>query len=352
MSKTLIFFAALCFSLQSYAQKVKVTMFRDTALDAMWSPVDSNVIAYSAKGKDMYYDIHIASPDRKRDVCITCDSPLLPNRHIANMSWHPSGKWLLAVVEKKEHPRSSANSLPGFGAYCDIWLISSDGKKAFKLVDIPNDFDHGVIMPKFSPDGTKIMWTDRFRRPGIMNAERHFGFWTVKLADFSWGKDSVPSIATPNDLFPGYHSFIEAYGFSPDGKKIIFCGSFTTKSAWQSQMFVMNIDGTGLQQLTQGTPGKGDYNEHGVFTPDGNRIIWMSNKDNDNKGTDWWIMNSDGTNKKRLTFFNTPGDPMYVGKARWTGLVSFSPNGKRLIGGIQKSLITQEGYIVLVDLVE
>jgi Tol biopolymer transport system component len=326
--KPLIFLAGLFFSLQSFAQAVKVTLFRDSALDVMWSPADSNMICYSVKGKDSYYDLHIATPDRKKDVCITCDHPALPNRHIANPSWHPSGKWLLSVVEKKEHPRSSTNALPGFGAYCDIWLIAADGTKAYKLVEIPNDFDHGVIAPRFSPDGKQIVWTDRFRRPGILNAERHFGFWTVKLADFTWGTDSIPSVSTPKDLFPGYHSFIECYGFSPDGKKIIFCGSFATKSAWTSQLFTMNIDGTGLQQITQGEQGTGDYNEHGSYSPDGKKIIWMSNKDNKNKGTDWWIMNSDGTNKKRLTFFNIPGDPMYVGKARWTGYASWSPERK------------------------
>lgn len=347
--KPFVYLSGLLLALQLSAQKVKITMFRDTALDAMWSPVDSNVICYSVKGKDTYYDLHISSPDRKSDVCITCDHPVLPNRHIANPSWHPSGKWLLTVVEKKEHKGSSAHALPGFGAYCDIWMISIDGKKAYKVVEIPNDYDHGVIAPRFSPDGTKIIWTDRFKSPGFWNPEQHFGFWTVKLADFSWGKDSIPVVGTPKDLFPGYQSFIECYGFSPDGKKIILCGSMATKSAWTSQLYTMNIDGTELKQITEA---KDDYNEHGSYSPDGKKIVWMSNKDNKNKGTDWWIMNSDGTDKKRLTFFNTPNDPMYVGKARWTGYASWSPNGKRFIGGIQKSLITQEGYIVMVDLLD
>ena len=73
----------------------------------------------------------------------------------------------------------------------------------------------------------------------------------------------------------------------------------------------------------------------------------MSNKDNKNHGTDWWMMNPDGTDKIRLTYFNDPKNAMYAGKAVWTGLVSFSPDGKKFIGGVQKSLITQEGYIVM-----
>jgi hypothetical protein len=327
------------------SQQVNVTIFRDGALDCDWNPANANEVCYSVKGPDTYYDIHIASPDRSHDTCITCDHPDLPNRHISNASWHPSGKWLLLVVEKKEHPRGSVNALPGFGAYCDLYLISSDGKRSFLLYETPNDFDHGIIAPRFSPDGTQIVWTDRFRRPAPWNAQRHFGFWTIKTAAFTFGKDSIPVLSNPRDLLPGKRCFNDSYGFSPDGKQLILCSSMTTHSAWKSQLFVMNADGTGIRQLTSGKA----YNEHGCYSPDG-KIVWMSNSGNKNKGTDWWIMNADGTDQHRLTFFNDPKHPQYTGKAVWTGLASFSPVGNRFIGGIQKSLITQEGYIVIVEL--
>jgi len=330
------------------AQNLGLTFFRDSALDCAWSPVDENLVAYSMKGKDGYYDIHLASPDRKYDVNLTENHPLLPNRHICLPAWHPSGRWIIFVAEKKDHPRGSVNALPGFGAYCDIWVMSVDGKKCYKIVDIPNDFDHGVITPRFSPDGTKIVWTDRFKRPGFWNVQRHFGFWTIKIADFSWGKDSIPFVSNSVDLLPGKKCFNEAYGFSPDGKKIIFCSSMNTGSAWKAQIFTMDAeDGSRITQLTEG-----DYNEHAFYTPDGKSIIWMSNKDNKNKGTDWWIMNEDGSSKRRITFFNYPSHSHYLGKAVWTGMGSFSPSGKKFIGGIQKSLITQEGYIVIVEMGE
>src|ERR1700754_4717471 len=83
------------------SQTINVTTFRDGALDCHWNPADANEVCYSVKEADTYYDIHVASPDRSRDTCITCNHPQLPNRHISNASWHPSGKWLLLVVEKK-----------------------------------------------------------------------------------------------------------------------------------------------------------------------------------------------------------------------------------------------------------
>ncbi|MFL5754399.1 MAG: TolB family protein [Bacteroidia bacterium] len=325
--------------------QTRVSLFRDSALDCHWNPADRNLVAYSFKGKDKYYDIYIASPDRKFEKCITENHPLLPNRHICLPSWHPSGKWIIFLAEKKEHPRGSVNALPGFGAYCDIYVMSVDGKKVFKVLELPNDFDHGVIAPRFSPDGSKIVWTDRIMRPSLGNPQRHFGFWTVKTADFTWAKDSVPAVSNVKDLLPGKNCFNESYGYSPDGEKIIFCSSMNTGSAWLSQLFTMNADGSEIKQLTEG-----DYNEHGCFTPDGKRIVWMTNKGNKNKGTDWWIMDVNGKNKKRLSFFNDPGNPQYKGRAVWTGLGSFSPEGNRFIGGIQKSLITQEGYVVIVEL--
>src|SRR5258708_7847271 len=91
----------LFFLTSLHSQNIKITMFRDSALDCHWNPANKNRIAYSFKGKDHYYDIYIASPDRKFDTCITKDHPLLPNRHICLPSWHPSGKWIIFVAEKK-----------------------------------------------------------------------------------------------------------------------------------------------------------------------------------------------------------------------------------------------------------
>ncbi len=254
---------------------------------------------------------------------------------------------MLFLAEKKVHPRGSIDALPGFGAFSDIWVMTVDGKKCFKILDIVNDYDHGVIAARFSPDGKHIVWTDRVKRPNIFYPTRNFGYWNIKMADFYFGEDSVPYISNIHAVIKDDKSFYEEYGFSPDGKQIIFCSSFNQKSAWNQQIFVVDTSGNNVKQLTSGT----DYNEHGAFTPDGKKILWMSNKDNKNKGTDWWMMNTESTNKKRITFLNDQENKQYAGKAVWTGLGSFSPKGNKFAGGVQKSLITQEGKIVIVEIV-
>jgi hypothetical protein len=61
-------------------------------------------------------------------------------------------------------------------------------------------------------------------------------------------------------------------------------------------------------------------------------------------------MNADGSNQQRLTYFNRPGHPHSNGKAVWAGFPSFNARGDRFAGGVQKSLLTQEGKIVIVDM--
>ena len=324
-----------------------VTTFRSSGLDVSWNQADSNLIAYSAKGPDGYYDIHIANADGGNDTCLTCDHPALPNKHICCPFWHPNGQWLLMLVEQATHPGSSTDALPGFGSYCDIWLISSDAKKTFKLVTTPADANHGVIAPRFSPDGKHIVWTDRVQAPNVAVAKQTAGFWTIKMADFAFDSSGTPSVTNIHIIQPGETAFYECYGFSPDGSRLIFCSDMNQLSFWNEHIYTIDTNGNNLVKLTDK-----DYNEHGIFRPDGSQIVWMTNTNSNTGGTDWWIMNADGTGKKQLTYFNEKGNPQWAGGAVWAGLGSFCPAGDRFVGGVQVSLVTQEGKIVMVQLLQ
>ena len=324
------------------------SLFRAHGLDVSWDQSGSNRIAYSMKESDGYYDIHFAYPDGSGDVCLTCGSALLPNKHIACPYWHPSGKWLLMVVEQASHAGSSTDALPGFGAYCDIWIMNSIGTKAYKIVSIPSDIDHGVIAPRFSHDGKQIVWTDRKARPDILNPLQQAGFWTIKVADFQFNPaDSMPIVSNIRTIEPVANGFYEEYGFSPHDDRIIFCSDINQTSFLDEHIYTIDSLGGHLSKLTES-----DYNEHGFYKPDGSKIVWMSSTQNGSGATDWWMMNIDGTNKERLTYFNERTSSEYAGHAVWCGLGSFSPDGKQFIGGRQVSLITQEGEIVLVTLLK
>jgi len=322
-----------------------VTTFRSSGLDVSWDQSGSNRIAYDCTESNGYYAIHIANPDGSNDTCLTCNDTALPDKNICCPYWHPSGKWLLMVVEKENHPGTSTDALPGFGAYCDIWLISSDGTKAYLLVDEPNDYNHGVICPRFSPNGNKIEWTERTAAPNLLNPIETAGFWTIKTADFSFGADSVPVVGNVTILQPGPAAFYECYGYSPDGSRLIFCSDMNQLSFANELIYTMDTNGNNLLQLTQS-----NYNEHAFYKPDGSEIVFMSNTNSSAGGTDWWGMNPDGSGKTQLTYFNEPNSPEWAGGAVWAGLGSFSPDGSEFVGGVQLNLVTQAGKIVRVQL--
>ena len=323
-----------------------ITTFQESGLDCSWDPSGSNRILYSQKGTDTYYDIHLSYPDGTEDTCLTCDHPALPNKHIANMAWSYDGKWCIFVAEKAVHPGSSTDALPGFGAYCDIWIMRVDSSAIFKIVDIPNDYDHGVICPRFSPDMTKISWTDRVEAPNVLDGKKLAGYWVIKTADFAFDSTGVPVVSNVQIVPTGEPSFYECYGFSPDNQRLIYCSSVNQPSFWDQHIYTINVDGTNIQKLTDK-----NYNEHGFYRPDGNKIVWMSNTESKAGGTDWWMMNSDGSDKKRLSYMNEPKNGQYAGHAVWAGLGSFDPvNQNRFISGVQLDLISQEGKIVIVEI--
>lgn len=78
--------------------------------------------------------------------------------------------------------------------------------------------------------------------------------------------------------------------FSPDGNQIVF---YSDRDG-DSEIFIMNADGSNLQQITNNTFGDVQPN----FSPDGSQIVFASDRDGD---FEIYIMNLDGSNPQRLT---------------------------------------------------
>ena len=56
-------------------------------------------------GADGYFDIWTMRPDAAGQRCLTCQAGPLPQRHIGNPAWHPSGAFIVFQAQKAGVPR-------------------------------------------------------------------------------------------------------------------------------------------------------------------------------------------------------------------------------------------------------
>ncbi len=98
---------------------------------------------------------------------------------------------------------------------------------------------------------------------------------------------------------------------SPDGMKIAYQGYVDHNY----EIFVVNTDGTGLRRLTN-NPG---YDQAPQWSPDGTKILYMSDKGHDREHYDIFTIKPDGTAETRLT-----------NDARHDQVPMWSPDGKKI----------------------
>ena len=66
------------------------------------------------------------------------------------------------------------------------------------------------------------------------------------------------------------------------------------------------------------------------------------------QGSDWWIMNTDGTQQRRLTFMNKKNHPQSVNHYRLAGVISFMSNTS-FLGGVMTKPLGLTGHTVKVN---
>jgi WD40 repeat protein len=178
-----------------------------------------------------------------------------------------------------------------FASASEVSTVNPDGSglEAIRVVRM-TAFD-----PAWSPDGNKIAFvssTGAFQAIWVMNPN---GTIPQQVS-------MKPAGETASDTVPAW---------SPDGQKIAFHRAWTDAGGPHNDIFVVNVDGTGMANLT----GSLAFDEDDpAWSPDGSKIAFVAD-------TDIWAMNADGSSPGKLTQITVgdPGDP------------SWSPDGSKII---------------------
>ncbi len=312
-----------------------------------WDPSGSNRIAYDKKNEDGYYDVYTMLPDGSGRISLTDGKPGIWQRQNGNPCWHPSGKYL---VFQSEHPKHLAvrdkwPSNPGVGVYNELWATTPSGDRFWQLTHHEVKmrlFDGkkavGVLNPHFSHDGSKLIWTERMGKGG------KWGRWRIRMAEFRIDPEQGPTLHSLRSVFTpteNMGNYVTCTGMTPDGKFLLLAGNLggPGQDEFGMDLYLYNLADHTLKDLTKDWK---EWTEGSAISPDGKKIIYMSNKGSpmdfrdkhwywQKRTREYWIMNLDGSGKRQVTHLNTPGFPDSQHRPFIVADCSWSPDGKRLV---------------------
>jgi Tol biopolymer transport system component len=245
--------------------------------DPIQSSSASHEIAFTMKaGKESKVAIMNAGITALREIASCGEGECYPN-------WSPDGKEI--VFER--HDNNGAG----------IYIMQNDGTGPQRLSPTPG-FD---VRPDFSPDGKQIIFNHVI--PGLLDRLGMGGVPATEIMLMDAKGGNRRTILAANGAFN-----VEPR-ISPDGTKV----AFMSNRDHSQQIYVMNIDGTGLRKITNA-----GSNGDPVWSHDGLYISFGSNREGDGK-LNIFSMKRDGSDVRQLTHFLPPAE---------AGDTSWSPDGK------------------------
>jgi Tol biopolymer transport system component len=230
---------------------------------------------------------------------------------------------------------------PGYGLHNDLWVKDLRNNNFHRLHR--NGFSmsnpKGTVFPHFSPDGKHVLWTAVL---GQARSGSVMGRRGISMAEFELNRHGTPKLGKIEELIPGLQQdFFEAYGFTPDGKQILLSANLSDRQPWFGMdLYYLDLDTREFQALTETSA---TWDRFASLSPKGEKITWSTSMGltmpNFGPGgrlwekylsTELWIMNKDGSEKKRLTAFNQRGSKEYTGVRSVVGMSAWHPNGREI----------------------
>ena len=184
--------------------------------------------------------------------------------------------------------------------YTGAFVMDDDRSNFTRLMKTTHD-------PNRSPDGKQIVFSARCQGISIMNTD---GTNIRQITNPDPGADYYPS-------------------FSSDGKQVLFSRCGNRKNNKRS-INILNLENGEIMEIFS-------INERSLryprLSPDGEQIVFSSASSAPGSVADFWIIEADGTNERKLLPAQEKGVlKIYRSRPRW------SPDGKQI-------LYTQDEYI-------
>ncbi len=333
-----------------FAQVSTITLWKDSAMGALWNKATSTV-AYNKPDKKGNYKIYLSDTLGNNEKRLSWPAWKEDRQQWAE-EWSPDGKYLFCYVEKAEyakekgHKRKPVDAVPGYGAYTDLWAITRDGKRAWQLTNLPNDYNSGLIHAAISEDGSMFACTERIKAPKLLSLNLGAGTYVFKVADVTY--DSMPHLNNIRTFQPqGVAASGELDGISKDKTTLAFYSTFESKNLFATPIYILNMITGDIKKLTEES-----FAQAPTYSPNGTKLVYMTGAGCDIflgeiQGADWYIMNTDGSNKVRLTYMNKKKHSQSVGHYRLAGCVSFISNNS-FLGGVMVKPLGLVGHTVKV----
>lgn len=206
--------------------------------------------------------------------------------------------FILAPSANATHPGANGQiAFVGRPDLDELWLVDDTGANQTLLADLSStspDYFVNIFSPSWSPDGSKLAF--EYRQLGANT------LCTFPNGDFLCSSVAVLDVATGemdilrSDVAPG-----ATPAWSPDGTQIVFAGNAKRGDFSSSILYVMNSDGTQVKRLTHKWGPKPVVELSPSWSPDGNRIVFVSDRDaSDTKSWSLYTVEASGGKEQKL----------------------------------------------------
>lgn len=198
------------------------------------------------------------------------------------MDWHPETKKICFTM----------NTMKGNKSFTNLFTFDIYTKEIKQLTFFEGNTPWGVTNPKFSPDGTKIVFETH------KNVQK--GDLGPPISIFIINTDGTDL----HEIFGDKHWGGGEPSWSLDGKQIVFVSCAPSEE--KDDIYICNSDGTNIRAVVNDKWLK----KRPVFSPDGKQICYVSPRHGDvSFMSELFVVNIDGTGQARLTDPYRRNDP-------------------------------------------